>query len=40
MTFPHKIKVAKCVGCCNDAVNPYYKVCLPASVKNISVKVF
>ena len=40
MTFSYKIKVGKCVGSCNDVENPYFKVCLPDSVKNISVKVF
>ena len=40
MTFPYKIKVDKKVGSCNDVENPYFKVCLPGSVKNISVKVF
>ena len=40
MTFPYKIKVDKGVRSCNDANDPYFKVCLPDSVKNISVKVF
>ena len=40
MTFPSKIKVDKCVGSCNDEGNPYFKVCLPHSVKSVSVKVF
>ena len=40
MTFPYKIKVDKCVGSCNDVENSYFKVCLPGSVKNISVNVF
>ena len=40
MTFPYKIKVDKCVESCNDVNNPYFKVCLPDSVKNISVKDF
>ena len=40
MTFSYKIKVDKCVGSCNDVNNPYFKVCLPDIVKNISVKVF
>ena len=39
MTFPYKLKVDRCVGSCNDKDNPYFKVCLPDSVKNISVKV-
>ena len=40
MTFPYKIKVGKYIGSCNDKDNPYFKVCLPDSVKNISVKSF
>ena len=40
MTFPYKIKVDKGVGSCNDVENTYFKVCLPDSVKNISVNVF
>ena len=40
MTFPYKIRVDRCVGSCNDEDNPYFKVCLPDSVKNVSVKVF
>ena len=38
MTFPYKIKVDKCIGSCNDKDNLYFKVCLPDSVKNISIK--
>ena len=40
MTFPYKIKVDKCIGSCNDKDNPYFKICLPDSIKNISVKSF
>ena len=40
MTYPYKIKVDKCIGSCNDKDNPYFKVCLPDSIKNISVKIF
>ena len=40
MTFPYKIKVDKCIRSCNDIRNPYFKICLPESVKNISVKSF
>ena len=40
MTFPCKIRVDKCVGSCNYVDNPYFKVCLPDIVKNVSVKVF
>ena len=38
MTYPYKIKVDKCSGSCNDKDNLYYKICLPDSIKNISVK--
>ena len=40
ITFPYKIKVDKCIGSCNDRNNPYFKVCLPDSIKNISIKIF
>ena len=40
MTFPYKIGVDRCIGGCSDVENPYFKVCLPDSVKNISVKCF
>ena len=38
MTFPYKIGVDKCIGSCNSKNNPYYKICLPDSIKNISAK--
>ena len=38
--FPNKIKINRCVGSCNDKDNPYFKVCAPDIVKNISLKVF
>ena len=38
MTFPCKIKVDKCVWSCNGKDNTYYKICLPDSITNISVK--
>ena len=40
MTFPYKIGVNRCIESFNDKYNPYFKVCLPDSVKNISVKIF
>ena len=39
MPFPYKIKVDRCIGSFNDKDNPYFKVCTPDIVKNISVKV-
>ena len=38
MAFPYKIEIDKCVGSCNDKDNPYFKMCIPSIVKNISVK--
>ena len=38
MTFPYKIGVDRCIGSCNSKNNPYYKICLLDSIKNISVK--
>ena len=40
MTFPYKIGINRCVESCNDVNSPYFKVCTPDIVKNISVKVF
>ena len=40
MTFPYKIGIHRCIGSCNDKNNPYYKVCLPDIVENISIKSF
>ena len=40
MTFPYEIGVDRCIGNCNDKDNPYFKFCLPDSIKNISVKSF
>ena len=37
MTFPYKIGVDRCIGSSNDKDNPYFKVCLPSSIKNIIV---
>ena len=40
VTYPYKINVNRFIGSCNDVDNPYFKVCLPDVVKNISLKVF
>ena len=40
MAYSYKIRVDKCIGSCNDKDNPYFKICLPDSIKNISVKSF
>ena len=38
MTFPYNIGVDRCIGSCNDKDNPFSKLCLPDSIKNIGVK--
>ena len=40
MTYPYKIGIDRCIGSCNDKDNPYFKVFLSDSIKNISVKSF
>ena len=40
MTFPYKIGVDRYIGSCNDKDSPYFKVCLPDSIRNSSVKCF
>ena len=40
ITFPYKIGVDRYIGSCNDKDNPYFKFCLPDSIKNVSVKSF
>ena len=37
-TFPNKFEVDRCIGSCNINNNPYYKTCLPDSIKKVSVK--
>ena len=39
-TFPYKTGVDRCIGSCNDRDNPYFKLYLPDSIKNISAKSF
>ena len=38
MIFPYKIGIDRCIGSCNSKNNPYFKVCLPDSIKNITEK--
>ena len=38
MTFLYKIGGGRCIRSCNSKNNPYYKICLLDSFKNISVK--
>ena len=40
MFCPFSIKVNKCSGNCNNINNPYAKICVPDTVKDLNVKVF
>ena len=38
--YPFSIKTSKCSGSCNNINDPYAKMCVPDSVKDLNVKVF
>ena len=38
--YPFSIKVNKCSGHCNSINDPYAKICVPDTAKNLNVKVF
>ena len=38
--YPFSIKVNKCSGDCNNINDPYAKLCVPSSIKNVNVRVF
>ena len=38
--YPFSIKINKCSGNCNNISNPYAKIYVPDTVKNLNVKVF
>ena len=38
--YPFSIKINKCSGNCNNINNPYARICVPDTVKNLNVKVF
>ena len=40
MFYPFSIKVNKCSGNCNNINDPYAKICVPDTAKNINVGVF
>ena len=40
MFYPYSIEINKCKSSCNTINDPYAKICLPDTMKNISVKVF
>ena len=38
--YPYSIKINKCSGSCGNTNDPYVKLCVPDTIKNINVKVF
>ena len=40
MFYPFSIKVNKCSGNCNSINDPYAKICVPNTVKDLNVRVF
>ena len=38
--YPFSIKTNKCSGKCNNISDPYARICIPDTVKNLNVKVF
>ena len=38
--YPFSIKTSKSSGSCNNIHDPYAKICVPGSVKDLNVKVF
>ena len=35
--YPYSITINKCKGSCNTIYNPYEKLCVPGTIKNINV---
>ena len=40
MFYSYSIKINKCKGSCKTFSDPYAKLCVPETIKNINVKVF
>ena len=40
MLYPYNITINKCKGSCNTINDPYAKLCIPDTIKNVNVKVF
>ena len=38
--YPYGIEINKCKGSCDTINDPYAKICVPDTIKNINVKVF
>ena len=40
MFYPYSIKINKCKGSCNTINDPFAKICVPDTIKNINAKIF
>ena len=38
--YSFSIKINKCSGNCNNINDPYARICIPDTIKNLNVKVF
>ena len=38
--YPFSVKISRCCGNCNKINDPYARICVPETVKNLNVKVF
>ena len=38
--YPYSISTSKCSGSCNNINDPYAKLCIPDTIKNLNIKVF
>ena len=38
--YPFSVKINRCNGNCNNINDPYARICVPDTVKNLNVKVF
>ena len=38
--YPFSVKINRCSGNCNDINDPYARICVPDTIKNLNVKVF
>ena len=40
MFYPFSVKINRCSSNCNNINDPYAKICVPDTVKNLNVKLF
>ena len=38
--YPFSVKINRCIDNCNNINDPYARICVPDTVKNLNVKVF